>query len=203
MLDRCCPGGFNGVSIPEGVLAMKSRVWICLGAGLLMLSGAASAGSGRVCLEAETASITEPIEVIAHDPQASSADKVAAAASGGSYLQIAQGKGNPPDMTNGTARLGFHIEEPGRYEFWCRVWWGDECSNSFGMQIDDAAPFTFGQNGTYKRWHWFKGPPRLKQLELAAGEHVLLISNREDGVKLDQVLLVRSRRYVPVGIEEP
>jgi len=40
------------------------------------------------------------------------------------------------------------------------------------------------------------------KLKLTAGEHTLRIQNREDGIKVDQLLLCDDPGYVPVGVEE-
>ncbi len=70
------------------------------------------------------------------------------------------------------------------------------------MSVDGNRSFSFGQDGTFKCWHWVKGPRRLKQLELKKGVHTLKLMNREDGVRVDQILLTTDRRYVPVGTEQ-
>ena len=82
-----------------------------------------------------------------------------------------------------------------------RVWWEGECSNSFTMSLDDGLPFVFGEDATYNSWHWVKAPSRLKQLTLSKGKHKLTIKNREDGVRLDQVLFVMDKNHVPVDVE--
>ncbi len=127
--------------------------------------------------------------------------RILAEASGQACLEIPQGAGNPPEVNAGAAEFVFEIPQAGDYVLWCRVWWEDECGNSFTMQIDDHAPFVLGQNSTVQRWHWVKAPPRLKALSLTAGRHTLRVINREDGVRLDQLLLTRNPKFVPVGIE--
>jgi hypothetical protein len=162
----------------------------------------AGAGNGPICFEAESASAIEaPMELIREGAK-SDADSVKALkeASGHCYIEIAEGKGNPPKVTTGSATYAFEIAEAGDYVLWCRVWWGDECGNSFTMKIDSAAPFSFGQDATYKSWHWVKSAP-VSQLSLSKGKHTLEIHNREDGARVDQVLLTKDRRYVPVDIE--
>jgi hypothetical protein len=170
---------------------------VCLG----LIASSASAG-GRVCLEAEASEpVVLPMRVV--DVSATNAaGEVVPGASGGKYLEIPKGAGNPPKVNEGEAKLAFEIDEPGDYTLWGRACWLSECNSSFTMSIDEALPFTFGKDATYKEWHWVKAPPRLKQLTLARGKHVLTIRNRQDGVRLDQVLFVLDRRYVPVGVED-
>jgi hypothetical protein len=156
------------------------------------------------CFEAESATRVDPPmqSVSAAEAPSRDAARFAALASGKGFIAVPQGKGNPPKVEGGEAELSFALDADGRQTLWARVWWFDECGNSLTMQIDDGPPFTFGQDSTFKRWHWVKAPDRLKQLDLKAGPHTLIIRNREDGVRVDQVLFSRDKRYVPVGIEE-
>jgi hypothetical protein len=168
----------------------------------LCLVSSAALASDRVCLEAESSSpITAPMRAV-NALDATNVSTAVAGASGDRYIEIPKGAGNPPRINEGEARLAFDIDEPGDYTLWCRVYWLSECNSSFTMAVDDALPFTFGKDATYNVWHWVKAPPRLKQMTLTKGTHTLTIKNRQDGVKLDQVLLVNDRRYVPVGAEE-
>lgn len=165
---------------------------------LALVAGTAWAG-GRVCLEAETATaLVAPMRVA--EAGGTNADTVAGA-SGGKYLEIPKDAGHPPAMTNGEARIAFTIDEPGDYTFWGRVYWLSACNSSFTLQIDDALPFTFGKDATFNAWHWVKQPPRLK-MTLAKGPHTLMVRNRQDGVKLDEVLFTIDKHYVPVGVED-
>ena len=158
---------------------------------LIGIAGFAAAG-GTICFEAESA------ETVAASMQTRSV----ADASEGACLELPQGAGNPPDVIEGDATCAFLVPKGGTYALWCRVWWLDECGNSFTMTIDDGKPFTFGQDGTYKEWHWVKAPPAFRKISLKEGRHTLRIQNREDGARLDQIVLTANRRYVPVGIEK-
>ena len=167
---------------------------------LLLAASPVSAGN-RICLEAESSEgLVEPMRIA--DAAGTNAAAVVAGSSGGKYLEIPKGADNPPKVNQGEAKLSFEIDEPGDYTLWCRVYWLSECNSSFTLSLDGALPFTFGKDATFLAWHWVKAPPRLKQLTLAKGKHVLTIRNRQEGVKLDQVLLALDKRYVPVGIEE-
>lgn len=180
---------------------MKQRlVLVISGMTSLLLAQSSAYAGDRICIEAESSEgIVEPVRIV--DATTNTASTVAGA-SGGIYLEIPKGAGNPPKVNQGEAKLPFEIVEPGEYTLWCRVYWISECNSSFTLSLDDSLPFTFGKDATFLTWHWVKAPPRLKQLNLAKGKHVLTIRNRQDGVKLDQVLLVLDKKYVPVGIEE-
>ena len=125
------------------------------------------------------------------------------AGASGSYLEIPEGAGNPPKLEAGKAVFSVEVPEDGLVTLWCRVWWEGECSNSFTIGFDDQPTFLFGEDATYKAWHWVKYPVSrtVAPIKLAKGKHTLVFHNREDGVRLDQVLLSADKRFVPVDIE--
>lgn len=168
----------------------------------LGLATAAQAG-GRICFEAESAApVTAPMRVTGGDqPLPADAKEAAvwAAASGKAFLEVPEGVGKPPEV-GGEATCTFAVKEGGVYYLWCRVWWLDGCGNSVTLHVDGGQGIAFGQDGTYKTWHWVKAPSK-PVLDLAPGRHTLKLANREDGVRIDQVLLVQEKRYVPVDVE--
>jgi hypothetical protein len=182
---------------------MKTSVrtgWVVLVALCLGLPTAWA--GGRVCMEAESGDgITPPMRVVDTATLKETGGR-GAGASGGKYLEVPEGALKAPATVQGEARYSFEITEPGDYSLWCRVYWLSACNSSFTMSLDDSLPFTFGKDATFDAWHWVKAPPRLKQMTLTAGRHVLTVKARQDGVKLDQILLVLDKRYVPVGMEE-
>jgi len=158
----------------------------------------------RICLDATAPDQMEPpmtVGWVSNAPPAVRAN-LGRDLSTGRFLEIPQGAGNPPKVEGGAAVYTFEVPVSGEYFLWCRVWWSDECGNSFWISLNDAKPFVFGENATFKVWHWLKAPARLKQLQLEKGPQKLVIRNREDGAALSQILLTTDRNYVPVG-EEP
>ena len=130
------------------------------------LAAAQGFAADIVCIEAEAATnVIAPMRVTSKAPPAPKQGEPEPI-SGGKHLEIPQGAGYPPKVTTGEATWAFEVPTAGRYYLWCRVRWDDECGNSLTMHIDDAKPFTFGQDGTYKRWHWVRAPRRLSQLNL-------------------------------------
>ncbi len=124
-------------------------------------------------------------------------------------------------VPNGTVELPFEVAKPGRYAVWVRAQFANSCANSFFLSIDEDAPVatdgdgryderapeTFGGT-TYGRWLWFDRKVEGESLafDLSAGAHVIRIFNREDGIRIDQVLLAEAPDgpldpYEPVGIE--
>ncbi len=161
-----------------------------------------ASASMNVLIEATAAkTITPPMLLVNAAAPGADAAKTIKGAANDTYLTIPLGAGKPPEV-GGDASFEFEVDQAATYILWARVWWTDGCSNSLFMSIN-GAQFAFGQDATYRQWHWVKATGRLPQLDLKKGKHTLTISNREDGVAIDQILLTRNRRYVPVGIEKP
>ena len=164
---------------------------------------ALTAATARIVLEAEAAPETEAPLVVVSEATVPAGSEYVPGASGGRYVEIPERAGNPPKLEKGWARYTVDVPEDGAYTLWARVWWEGECSNSFLVQIDESAPFLLGENATYKTWHWVKYPVArmTPPIGLTRGRHTLVFKNREDGVRLDQIVLSPNRRYVPVDIE--
>lgn len=157
---------------------------------------ATHAAGVKICVEAETALSLEPPMVIVTNGHAGAS---------GAYLELPEGAGNPPKLDAGKATVALEVPEDGLFTLWCRVRWEGECSNSFTVSADDQPAFLFGEDATYKVWHWVKYPVSrtVAPIKLAKGKHTLTFRNREDGVCLDQVLLSADKRFVPVDTETP
>lgn len=166
-----------------------------------------------VCFEAESADTITPPMLLVDCRKAATNDAVTPVkdSSGDKYLEIPKQRPTTPlkdpDDKNcaeapvkGCASITIEIPADGEYHLWGRVWWTDECRNSFTLSIDNKPGFTFGDDRTFKCWHWIKA---LKKQKLTKGKHTLLLKQREPGVRIDQMLFVDDHRYVPVGIEEP
>jgi hypothetical protein len=162
-----------------------------------------SRAADTVCLDAVSAESVTPAMEIASATNAPPdiRDALAKGISGGRFLKLARIGGNKPEEKTGAAVFSVNVLNGGEYFLWCRVWWTDECGNSLFVSVDDARPFVFGEDSTFKAWHWVRSPRRLKQLNLTRGSHKLTFSNREHGVYLHQILLTGDSGYVPVGIE--
>ena len=121
----------------------------------------------------------------------------------GAVISIPEKSGNPPKRCQGSATYELDLPVKGLYTLWCRVWWGGECSNSFTVKINDTPAILFGEDATYKVWHWVKYPVSrtTPKISLKAGKHTLRIDNREDGIMVDQIMISADKRFVPVDIE--
>lgn len=155
----------------------------------------AQARKTRICFEAESAdSVEEPMRVVSNGLKNVS----------GVAISIPEKAGNPPELCKGAASYTFELPKKGAYTLWCRVWWNGECSNSFTARINDKPPILFGEDATYKVWHWVKYPVSRTspKINLEAGEQSFRIENREDGIMVDQIIFSADKRFVPVDIEK-
>jgi len=163
--------------------------------GTALVASTVWGGNAKVCFEAETFKAIEPPMTV----KTNGCDGAS-----GAFLEIAEGVGNPPKLNSGKAEYEVEIPEDGAYILWARVEWNGECSNSFTVMIDGRPPILFGEDMTFHTWHWVKYPVSrmAKPITLEAGKHKITFANREDGVRIDQILLTTNRRYTPMGIEE-
>ncbi|MBN1807683.1 MAG: hypothetical protein JW909_01345 [Planctomycetes bacterium] len=122
---------------------------------------------------------------------------------------------------NGAIRVPFEVLKAGDYSVWFRAYWLHGCANSVYFMIDprkdpvdadgngeyddEIVPVSLDGAGTYKVWHWVRYGREGDVFHLDAGRHEIVIYNREDGVRLDQVLfaeLAGGNQYYPTGVEE-
>jgi len=170
-----------------------SRLLIC-GAAAFFLMAMHGRADTALCFEAEDAKeIKAPVKIIEVKDAAETAR-----VSQGRIIEIEQGAGEGSKV-GGSAKYKINLKEDGTYYFWARCWWVDSCGNSFGVKIGDKPEFIMGNDGTYKSWHWIKAKITLK---LDKGVYDLEIGNREDGIKIDQILITSDRKLIPVEIEK-
>jgi len=146
------------------------------------------AAGQKIWLEAESGSLGAPMK--------SAAD---GSVSSGSYIWVPEGqRDNYGTAANGgSAKYRFQIDQEGDYLIWGRTLAANDRSDSFFVAVD---------SGSYARWD----VPRAQSwswdvaasVHLAAGEHTLTILNREDGTKLDRILITSDAAYVPAGAGE-
>jgi hypothetical protein len=163
---------------------------------------ASMAGAVTVTVEAESAvEVEAPMALVTNSVMPQAAD-IGHTASGGAWLSIPEGAGNPPKVEKGFARFEVDVPAAGGYYIWARVRWDGECSNSFTLKVDDGAPVLFGEDPTFGVWHWVRYPVSrmAKAMQLDAGSHAVVFRNREDGVAIDQLILATDKRFTPVGI---
>ena len=143
-------------------------------------------------LEAEHAdSIINPLEV-ANDETASD----------GKYIYSPNGTGNHYNPGSIMATYKINIEQAGEYILWGRVKAAYAKDNSFFVQIDEELDNVW-EIETGNQWHWDQVNSRNKTIlvifTLNKGEHTIKIKLREDGTKLDKILLTNDLDFVPKG----
>jgi hypothetical protein len=140
---------------------------------------------------------------------------------GTELVSMKRAKDNPLGkalVPNGTVELPLEIAKAGRYNVWVRAWFANTCANSFYLSVDTPPPVDTDGDGKYdenpphtlsgstcERWRWVT--LRDRELDLAEGGHVVRIFNREDGIKIDQILFAEISDgplppYSPQGMEK-
>jgi len=153
------------------------------------------AGFAYLWLEAESATLTAPMQTAADT-----------AASGGRYLQVAAGNtstGTPP--ASGRATFTFQVVDSGTFKAWGRVIAPTTGDDSFWVQMDGAAWVNWNEITLGSAWHWddvHDAPAGGNPVSwfLSPGVHTLTIAYREDGTKLDRLLLTNDPAMVPSGV---
>ncbi len=137
-------------------------------------------GYERIWLEAEQAQVVPDLRVVT-DP----------GASGGGAIWVPQGEGNNGP---GSATYTFEVDEPGAYRFFGRVHAPSGADNSFYVRVDGGALQTW-HISVSGSWQW--EPVRVigvGQLTayFGAGTHTIEFRSREDGTKLDRLLVTNA-----------
>src|SRR3990170_3984454 len=149
-------------------------------------------GLARVWLEGESGSLTAPM-AIGSDSQASS----------GAYVWIPEGTGNvlyDPLLAVGSVAYTFSVPVAGNYVVWGRLI--DNLGNSFFVSMD-SGPYALWDTVGGSTWGWDRvnnrGVADPVVYSLGVGQHTLVIKHREDGAKLDRILVTNDMAYVPQG----
>jgi hypothetical protein len=144
---------------------------------------------------------------IVRSPMAMAMDS---SASVGRYVWVPNGQGNvsDPSQAGGSVEYFFTVPEAGDYVIWGRVISASGSDDSFFVAVDDgeyALWDTLMGGATTWVWdqvsHWGGENPVVFTLE--AGTHTLIINQREDGTKLDKLLITNDLEYVPTGVGGP
>ena len=110
-----------------------------------------------------------------------------AAASSCGYVYASQG-----EPSDGTIAFSFTVSASGNYYVWGRAMGPTYGSDSFYMAMDGNANATFtipmGPN-----WNWVKG----QNYGLNAGAHTLRFKAREQGARLDKVIITNQAAFTP------
>jgi hypothetical protein len=118
--------------------------------------------------------------------------------SAGSYIWA-------PSGTDGYSQYTFEVTSAGNYVVWGRVHAPSGGANSFLVSMDGKADSTWDVDLS-DNWIWDKVNKRNGAdpvvYSLAEGTHTLVIKQREDGTKLDGIVITKDKNSVPTAISE-
>lgn len=145
--------------------------------------------------EAESGTETAPMQVGSD-----------ANASGGQYVAVAAGnssEASPPSA--GYATIPFSVPSAGTYTVWGRVIAPTVDSDSFWVRVDSGAWTKWNDIAAGSSWHWANvtddnASDARVLVNLAAGNHTLTFAYREEGTRLDRVLVTNDLSLVPSGV---
>lgn len=146
-------------------------------------SAARKSGAVYLHIEAESGTIKLPF-ITARD----------AAASSGSYVW----------MPDADASYEFNVTAAGRYKVWARVLAPKGSDDSFGVQMDGGKWIKWNNLAHGDAWLWDEvhdsgNEDRVIQFELSPGKHTFRLLQREDGAKLDCLLVTNDMSFIPDG----
>ncbi len=137
----------------------------------------------KISLEAELGSLTPPMATGSHQ-QASSCGYVSS-----------------PQGNQGAVEMQFSIAQAGNYYFWARgMGLTDYNENSFWASVDGGTPYHYEIPAPGGEWHWsrlFQESGNAAPLWLSAGSHTIRFTGREQGARLDKVVIVNRADYQP------
>ena len=114
----------------------------------------------------------------------------------GSYMAVTAGIGDNyhGDNTLGSLNYDLDVQTPDTYYLWLRVYGPDGSSDSFYAEMDDGGR-TAEHFGAQGQWLW----KQVSGSFYLSGAHSLTISHREDGARLDRILLTTDASFTPSG----
>jgi hypothetical protein len=116
-------------------------------------------------------------------------------ASKGAYVTIKAGLNStaaaPRDVDSNKVVIPFTIDSAGSYNILARVIGPTATDDSYWVRVDNGA-FASANGLTSADWTW----GRLAIVTLTPGQHTLTIMYREDGARLDKILITNSNRSV-------
>ena len=145
----------------------------------------------KIWLEAENGNMTSPFE-IGDDANASSTQFAWVPTGTGRYLNLSD--------QAGYAEYVFEVPHAGEYLIWGRISAPNSDDDSFFVSIDgnNYALWDMQQDA---EWVWDLVSDRdgadPVSFYLDAGEHTLIIKHREDGAKIDKILITDDMEFIP------
>ncbi|MBK7877393.1 MAG: hypothetical protein IPJ77_16925 [Planctomycetes bacterium] len=141
--------------------------------------------------EAENGALTSPMVQV-----------VDSSASNARYVTVPNGTGNNTSTTgtSGSTAFTFNVTAPGNYYVWALVKGPSSTDNQFWARMDNGTSHNWSLPVT-SVWTWDKvnnsGAQDPVLWNLTSGNHTLRIRWREDGARLDRVIVTSDPAYVP------
>ncbi|MCP4745024.1 MAG: hypothetical protein GY874_02630 [Desulfobacteraceae bacterium] len=150
----------------------------------------------KVWIEAEDGDIYAPMMI---------SDNSEASAQG--YIEAPNGSGYPsgPSKSYGYAEYTFEVSTSGDYIVWGRVLAANGKDDSFFVSMDNGSSVLWDVQMS-DSWVWDqlvdRGQSSAATFYLTAGTHTLTVYQREDGSKLDRILITNDMEYIPEAMGE-
>ncbi|MEM6394402.1 MAG: carbohydrate-binding protein, partial [Planctomycetota bacterium] len=153
-------------------------------------------GSNVVALEAEAGQLGSLWDI-----------KTDSTASGGSYLEVQPGNnstGSAPTSSNARATFSFSLADAGTYRIYGRTIAPNTGDDSFWVRVDGGAWVRWNGIAGSSAWQWdavhdSDNNNQPVDWSLAAGAHTLEIAYREDGTRLDKLVIQPASLPTPSG----
>jgi hypothetical protein len=145
--------------------------------------------------EAETLSLSAPMTTGSD-----------AGASGGGFIQVTAGNNSAAAApATGHATFSFTLVDSGTFKVWGRVMTPVDTDDSFWVRMDSGAWINWNNISLGAAWHWddvhnAASGNSVTTWFLAPGTHTLTVAYREDGAKLDRLLITNDLAAVPSGV---
>lgn len=144
----------------------------------------------KIPIEAELSTITSPF-VRASDTNASSSQ----------YVNLPNGSGNNTTSPGGPGVISasFNITQQDNYSIWARVIAPSTSDDSLFARIDSGA-VQYWVAPVNSIWLWAQVKDYTKgtfYTRLTAGAHTIYFRQREDGIKIDKIILINDPLYIP------
>jgi len=104
----------------------------------------------------------------------------------------------PTDTVTNVVVIPFTVDAPGTYNFLARAIGATGADDSYWVKVDND-PFAGAAGLLGTTWKW----NRFHSAKLTAGQHKLVITYREDGAKLDKILVTTSNTTSIISPESP
>jgi hypothetical protein len=139
-----------------------------------------------IWLEAESGTRTSPMTTGADG-----------AASGGTYIMVTAGNNSQTAApTAGWSSFTFNAPVAGTYKLWARMLTPTTSDDSYWVRMDTGAWVTWDMP-EFTTWTW---SAFATNYTLTAGSHTFRFAYREDGAKVDKILLTTNSSYTPTGL---